>query len=133
MIDELVDRARGLLTRSPPTASLNRDVAFEVLANKRRRLVIRTLVKHDESELPLTRLAEHVAAAENGIERDDLASEERKRVYVSLYQTHVPKMDGLGVIGHDGDDGQVWATETTAAVAATLEDVDERIEREVVA
>jgi len=34
-----------------------------------------------------------VAAAEMDTARHDLSSQQRKRVYVVLYQTHVPKLD----------------------------------------
>lgn len=46
-------------------------------------------------------MSEHVTAIENGIDRVDITSKQRKRVYDSLYQVHPPGMDSDGVISPD--------------------------------
>lgn len=90
--------------REPPNPSL--DVVFDVLQNRRRRLVLSALSDPD-GPTSLGDLAEHIAAIENDKPRSALDSQERKRVYVGLYQSHLPKMDEAGAIRFDDDRGTV--------------------------
>jgi hypothetical protein len=85
------------------------DTVFEMLRNERRRRVLEYL--EAEPETTLSDLAEHIAAQENDTTVRKLSSQERKRVYVGLYQCHLPKMDGSGIIDFDGDRGDVERTE----------------------
>ncbi|KAA9396031.1 hypothetical protein Har1130_17025 [Haloarcula sp. CBA1130] len=86
------------------------DVIFEILKNSRRREVLHFLRERDE-QVSLGELAEHVAAIENETTTDALTSSERKRVYVGLYQCHLPKMDDIGVIDFNQDRGHITLTE----------------------
>jgi hypothetical protein len=85
---------------------LSLDVMFEVLKNERRRFVLRYF---DENEGPvaLGDLAEHVAARENDKPVRELSSGERKRVYVGLYQCHLPKMDDAGIVDFNRNRGRI--------------------------
>lgn len=86
------------------------DVVFGLLKNYRRRLVLRYI--HAESDTStLSELAEYVAAIENDKDVDALSSSERKRVYVGLYQGHLPRLDETDVIDFDADRGTVVAAE----------------------
>jgi len=89
---------------APPEPSL--DLIFEILKNSRRREVIKYLRERDE-RVSLSDLAEHVAAVENGITTAELSSSQRKRVYVGLYQCHLPKMDDAGVIDYERSRGTI--------------------------
>lgn len=78
------------------------DVVFDLLSNERRRHVLRYL--HVESpSTTLGALAEYIAAIENDKPESALSSTERKRVYISLYQSHLPKMSSADVIDFDVD------------------------------
>lgn len=88
------------------TDSLSHDVIFGVLASKRRRDVLR-YVDETGGETTLSEVAEHIAAMENGIEPHQLSSEQRKRLYVSLYQSHLPKMDDESVIDFNQTRGTI--------------------------
>ena len=57
--------------------------------------------------IQLTDLAEELAAWENDTTVEELSSQARKRVYVSLYQTHAPKLQEAGLITYDADTGEV--------------------------
>jgi len=81
------------------------DTIFEVLKNRRRWLVLRYLKTTSESA-SIGELAEHIAAIENDIKQAELGSQQRKRVYISLYQSHLPKMDDAGVIQFDQNRGR---------------------------
>jgi hypothetical protein len=86
--------------------SLSQDLVYDILSSPRRRYVLYYLRQVDEP-IELTALAEQVAAWENETEPDSLTDQERKRVYVSLYQTHVPKLDDAGIVSYNTDDGTV--------------------------
>ncbi len=70
---------------------------FELLKNERRRRVIRFLQAQPDGTATLDVLAEHIAALENDVEVAQLSSSQRKRVYIGLYQCHLPKLDDYGV------------------------------------
>lgn len=73
------------------------DEIFEILKNQRRRWVLRYLEAVD-GDVRLSDLAEEIAAYENEKDVSQITSQERKRVYVGLYQAHLPKMDDMNII-----------------------------------
>lgn len=85
---------------------LSLDVIFEILHVSRRRDVLGYLEENDGAA-SLDELAEFIAAKENGIEEWELSSSQRKRVYIGLYQCHLPKMDDAGIIDYNQPRGQV--------------------------
>lgn len=85
---------------------LSKDVIFELLKNRRRREVLAYLLEADDT-VTLGELAEQIAAWENDTEVSALSSDQRKRVYVALYQTHLPKMDDAGIVEYDQDRGLI--------------------------
>lgn len=91
-------------------AEVSLDVMFEILKNSRRRLVLDYL-QGREGRVKLSDLADRVTAAENETTVDSITSTERKRVYVGLYQFHLPKMDDMGIIEFDQDRGTVELAE----------------------
>ncbi|MFW5963447.1 MAG: DUF7344 domain-containing protein [Natronomonas sp.] len=93
------------------------DVVFDVLSSSRRRLVLRRLEARD-GESTINDLAEHIAAVENDKAVSELSSQERKRVYVSLYQAHLPRMEEVGVVSLD--DGTVTVGPNADRVYAHL-------------
>jgi hypothetical protein len=80
------------------------DQVFDILKNKRRRTVLRYLNSVD-GNVKLGALAEYVAAVENDIDEVAVSSDQRKRVYVGLYQCHLPKMDDMDIIDFNQDRG----------------------------
>ncbi|MCU4801684.1 hypothetical protein OB920_14995 [Halobacteria archaeon HArc-gm2] len=93
-------------TASAEPEELSLDLIFEVLKNRRRRDVIRYLEERGE-RTSLSDLAEHVAALENDTTTQALTSSQRKRVYVGLYQCHLPKMDDMDIVNFNQDRGYV--------------------------
>jgi hypothetical protein len=94
------------------TAEKTLDLVFGILKNSRRRLVLEYLQDTDQ-EVTLSDLAEHIAAIENDTTPERLTSSERKRVYVGLYQCHLPKMDDAGAIDYNQQRGLIRRTEQT--------------------
>lgn len=83
------------------------DIVFEILKNRRRRRVLHYLKEGETDSVDLGSLAEHVAALENDKSVAALTSGERKRVYVGLYQCHLPKMNDAGVVDFDRNRGTI--------------------------
>ncbi len=95
---------------------LSQDVVFDILSSPRRRYVLYYLRTTGET-VKLTDLAEQVAAWENDTAPEQITEQQRKRVYVSLYQTHVPRLAEAGVIEYDKDSGDI-------ALAEEANDID---------
>lgn len=90
--------------------SLSIDEMLELLKNERRRIVLKYLVNQEEQTV-LGDLADHVTAVENDVDVQEITSNQRKRVYVSLYQFHLPKMNDMGVIEYKQKRGTISLTE----------------------
>lgn len=76
--------------------ALGEDV-FGILSNKRRRYAVRACQQLD-APFELGELAEYVAAEECGKPISEVTGEERRRVYTSLQQVHIEKLEDAGVI-----------------------------------
>ncbi len=112
------------LGRSTDRDRLSRNDAFHVLSNRRRRYALHYLHQCDGS-VALRDLAEQVAAWENDTTLAEVESSERKSVYISLHQSHLPKMDEVGVVTYDKDGNVVSLTENASQLAVHLEVVPE--------
>ncbi len=95
---------------------LTRDRIFDILSSPRRRYVLYFL-RTEPNPIQLTDLAEHVAAWENDTTVEELSTQQRKRVYVSLYQTHLPKLADSGLVNYDEESGDV-------SIAARASEID---------
>jgi hypothetical protein len=91
------------------THPLSKDTIFHLLQVERRRLTLQYLHGRTDT-VPLRDLAEQVAAWENEISVVELSSKERQRVYISLYQTHLPTLNKEGIIEYDQDRGTIKRT-----------------------
>ena len=99
--------------------TLSQDVVFDLLSSSRRRFVLYYL-RTETKSVKLTDLSDEVAAWEYGTPIDELTEQERKRAYVSLYQTHVPKLVEAGLIDHDTDSGMLQLTDRMTDVDGYL-------------
>jgi len=99
---------------------ISQDTVFDVLSSARRRETI-SILREEETPIELTTLAETVAARENETTVEELSSQDRKRVYVSLYQTHIPKLVDVGIVEHDSDSGEVWLTDRADSIEPYLQ------------
>ncbi len=108
-------------------APLDADERFHLLQNERRRLVIRYLREADsdsdaeDGRVWMRDVAEQVAAWEHDTTVAQLSSTERQRVYIPLYQNHLPKLDEAGVIDYDQSRGVVVPTERVDRLAEFVE------------
>jgi len=95
-----MSHAKQTVTKAASGDTPSHDDVFTILSNERRRHTVRAM---QELSMPieLGDLAEHVAAWE--LEKDVAAitSTERRRVYTSLQQTHLDKLEEAGIIECD--------------------------------
>ena len=110
-------------------AELTKDELFDLLKNSRRRTVINYLQDNDGSA-NLSEVAEHIAARENDISVQELSSAQRKRVYIGLYQCHLPKMDDSGVVEYDKHRGTIELQDSVTQLLPYMESTDEDAEND---
>ena len=82
------------------------DTLFELLKNQRRRDALDYL-KANGGRTTLSDMAEHIAAKENDLPIEEITSKQRKRVYIGLYQCHLPKLATAGVVDFDKNRGTI--------------------------
>lgn len=96
----------GDRTETPATAQhaihpavLELQHVFEVVRHPRRRYLLYALA--ETPEWTLTELATKLVAWEQDIGEGAVDAQQRDRMYVSLYHTHVPKLVDEGVVAFD--------------------------------
>ncbi|WP_458207456.1 DUF7344 domain-containing protein [Haladaptatus sp. NG-SE-30] len=99
---------------------LSRDVVFQVLSNQRRRYALHHLRRHENS-VEIGELATKIAAWENGVSVEEVTSKQRKRVYNTLQQAHLPKLSETGFIEYDPAHGELTLTEKAEMLDVYLE------------
>ena len=114
-----------VMQRGTTPNPLSKGEIFEVLRNQRRRYVLQYL-KQDDRPVELGDLAQQVAAWEYETSLEEVSPEQRKRVYTTLQQTHLPKMDAAGILRFDSDAGVIEATDRTSDLNVYLEIVPGR-------
>lgn len=110
-----------------PTANneeLSQDVIFQLLSSDRRRFVLKYL-SDTPGEVKLDELSTAMAAHENGIEPAAVDQTAQKRAYISLYQTHIPRMTEHGIVEYDSDSGDVRLTPKADRMLSYLNDGSE--------
>lgn len=105
------------LTETPLQQSdLSMDVAFDVLADGRRRAVLSYLLQY-ERRASLEELADHVLATEPAVTDD--------RARATLHHLHLPKLADAGVITYDGEQRMAVATDSIRTLKPYLEWADQ--------
>nr|WP_089827584.1 hypothetical protein [Halogranum amylolyticum] len=94
----------------PAVADLSKDDLFHILQNQRRRRVLKYLQATDKERVDMRDVAEQVAAWEHDTTLRQLTSDERQRVYIALYQSHLPKLDEKGIVEYNQSRGVVERT-----------------------
>jgi len=127
-IDTSLPEEITAVTENDVDETLSKDIIFELLKNRRRREVLAYLLEADET-VTLGELAEQIAAWENDTEVNALNSDQRKRVYVALYQTHLPKMHDAGIVEYDQDRGLITLADNADLLVMYLDTDTHRRQR----
>ena len=93
-----------------------------VLRNDRRRRALQRL-RESDGPISVDALAEHIASAETG--ESPPPRDVRKSVYVSLHQTHLPKLNELDIVDYDQRDQQIALRDRAEEVEVYMEVVPE--------
>jgi hypothetical protein len=89
----------NILTQS----QLSKSDIFGILQNDRRRCVLEIL--RSQGSQSIRSLSEEIARIES--ETEEPKSSVRKSIYVSLLQTHIPKMESLNVVNYNRENDTV--------------------------
>jgi hypothetical protein len=82
------------------TRGIGRDAAFALLSNRRRRQLLCLLVRSGDAWSLRTAAREMVRRLE-GTGPDGVTDEAYRSVYVSLYQSHAPRLAAEGIVDYD--------------------------------
>ncbi|WP_424003307.1 DUF7344 domain-containing protein [Haloarcula salina] len=94
---------------------LTEDQIFSLLSNRRRRNLLR-FVESAGGESAVPAITDHLAQSEYG--SDEVSASQRKNVYVSLHQTHLPKLADAGVVEYDEQTKRVALTDRAVLLLA---------------
>ena len=81
------------------------DEVFALLSNSRRRAAIKILLEHER--IDHGELIDKVAEAEYGLPIEEISSDERHTIYVSMTQTHLERLESDDIITRDRDTGTI--------------------------
>lgn len=107
-------------TPPAPDDGLSQTEVFEILGNDRRRHALHYLLASEEGA-NIRELSRQLAAWENDIPVEEVSSNERRRVYVSLHQTHLPRMDEAGVLNYESSGDTITLTERGRTLRVYME------------
>jgi hypothetical protein len=99
------------------------DDVFDAISHQRRRRVIMSLARAHEP-VPAGDLAVELAAIEEEVDPSTVSGEDRARVYVSLIQSHLPRLDDLGIADYDEQSKRVTPTDATQPVASFIQELE---------
>jgi hypothetical protein len=111
------DERRTVMT----DGGLSKGEIFDVLRNQRRRFVLQYLKRRGGEPVELGDLATQVASWEYNTPCEEVTSEQRKRVYTTLQQTHLPRMYEANIVEYDSDAGIIQPTPRTRDLSIYLE------------
>ena len=103
---------------------LSKGEIFDVLQNQRRRYVLQYLERFDEP-VSLSDLATQVAAWEYQTPVEEVSNDQKKRVYTTLQQTHLERMEEAGIVEYDPEENLIRRTPHTEELTVYLEIVPE--------
>lgn len=103
--------------------TLTQDELFHLLQNERRRLVLRYLAETD-GPVELREMSDQVTAWEYGTTVQQITSDQRQRIYIALYQSHLPKLADFGLVTYNQSRGIIERTPLADQATLYLDRVD---------
>ncbi len=111
-------------TGEPPLTPLvqSPDEVYTLFSAPRRREIVRYLASEvdDDEWVDFGEIAKYVAARENGKSVDEVTTDERKTVYVAMYQQHLDVLEEADVIDWDERPGEITRGKSVDALAELL-------------
>lgn len=96
---------------------LSLDLVFDAISHPRRRYFLYAL--HAQTDVTLRELAEQIATWEAD-HHDAPVENHTRQVYVSLYHTHIPKLQEYAIVDFDHNTGVVTPSSNADVVFAAL-------------
>ena len=90
--------------------SLSKETIYEILSNQRRRFMIHAL-KYRDSAMELKEISKRVTAWEQNTEMSAINYDQRRSVYTSIKNTHLPVLEENGLVEYDAETKTVAPTE----------------------
>jgi hypothetical protein len=109
--------------RQGTTRELDQTEVFELLGNDRRRHALHHLMTREEG-CNIGELSRQIAAWETGQTVDEVTSAERRRVYVSLHQTHLPRLNKAGILNYESTGDTIHLTDRGENLRVYMEVVE---------
>lgn len=106
MVDDVAETSGPSLSGVPCDRELPSDEVLDALSDRRRRDVVRCLQANDGT-MTMADLADEIAVRESETDVTNVSSDEVKRVYISLYHAHVPKLASADVVEYSQVGGDV--------------------------
>lgn len=100
--------------------TLSKNELFHLLQNERRRRVLQYLAETDRP-VELRKISKHIAAWECDTTPQQLTSTQYQRVYIALYQSHLPTLADAGLIIYNQSRGTVEQTPLADQAAQYLD------------
>jgi predicted transcriptional regulator len=115
----MVNNKNEALLEIEQKPTINKSDIFSVLQNERRRMMLEIL--HKDGPKSLRDISEAIARIESN--SNEPVSNVRKSIYVSMLQTHVPKMENMGIIAYNRNSDRLELTPAAKGVTYYLETV----------
>lgn len=114
------------MTANPPNSwdsvnsiPLSVDESITTIQSSRRRLVL-LFANEFNNPISVGHLAEAIAVLETGKNRFELNTQDRKRVYIALTQSHLETLDNLGAVVYDDRSKKIWSTGATSILVTVI-------------
>lgn len=120
-----MSRSHGQPREAPPNSEEGQvDDVYRILSNRRRRYTLHYLLDHETADVRT--LAEQIAAWEHDIDPAEVNYDQRRSVYNSLQQSHLPKLQAVDLVAFDKRAGTVALAEDGSAVQSYLSPLTHR-------
>jgi hypothetical protein len=95
----------------PDELNLEPSEVFEILRPERRQAIIKVLYEAETTPISVSELAEEVAAIEYDCTPTELDGDQRKRVYIAVYQVHLPRLTEASIVSFNSERKQIYRGE----------------------
>lgn len=102
---------------------LSQTEVFEILGNDRRRHALHYLLANEDGT-DIRELSRQLAAWENDEPLEAVSPDERRRVYVSLHQSHLPRMNEAGLLSYESAGDTIRLTQQGRDLRVYMEVVE---------
>lgn len=118
-------RARSKSTGLEQTKQIDgvdADELYALLSNSRRRAIVRIMLEHER--LDFSELVDKVTEMEYGLPIEQISSDERHTIYVSVAQSHSDRLEQSDIIKRERDTGTVSLGHNADVLARWLPEQD---------